>query len=107
MTESGESEGEGGDEQAQESGIVYLDWIPRVEEGPERSQRISGVVAVEVRDPISSEEYHEGELVLHREGGVAAYDLRELRGFRAQEDVRVPQYEQPDSRDSGSHSGDA
>jgi hypothetical protein len=91
------------DEQAQESGIVYLDWIPRVEEGPDRSQRISGVVAVEVLDPISNR----GELVLHQETGVAAYDLRELRGFRAQEGVRVPKYEQPDSRDNGSHSGGA
>jgi hypothetical protein len=102
-----EDEQEAEAEQAQDSGIVYLDWIPRIEEGPNRSQRISGVVAVEVRDPLISDEYHQGELVLHQEDGVAAYDLRELRGFRAQEGVRVPQYEQPDSRDSGSHSGGA
>lgn len=100
MTENDEAEGEAQDEQ-QESGIVYLDWIPRVEEGPDRSQRISDVVAVEVRDPITSGEYHEGgQLVLHQEDGVAVYDLRELRGFRAQDGVFVPQYRQPDRGDT-------
>ena len=98
MTDDAEAEGEAQDEQ-QEAGIVYLDWIPRVEEGPDRSQRVSGVTAVEVRDPISSDEYHEGELVLHQTDGVAVYDLRELRGFRAQDGVFVPQYRQPDTSD--------
>jgi len=97
-----EQEAEG--EQAQESGIVYLDWIPRVEEGPDRSQRVSDVVAVEVRAPITSDEYHDGELVLHQEDGVAAYDLRELRGFRAQAGVSVPQYRQADTRDDSEDS---
>lgn len=103
MTDDTEAADETQDEQ-QESGIVYLDWIPRVEEGPDRSQRVSDVVAVEVRDPIISDEYHEGELVLHQEDGVAVYDLRELRGFRAQDGVFVPQYRQPDEGSSEAES---
>jgi len=103
MTDDAEAADEAQDEQ-QQSGIVYLDWIPRVEEGPDRSQRVSGVTAVEVRDPITSDEYHEGELVLHQEDGVAVYDLRELRGFRAQEGVFVPQYRQSDEGSSEAES---
>jgi hypothetical protein len=77
-----------------ESGVVYLDWIPRVEEGPDRSQRISGVREVEIRDSVGPREFDNVKLVLHGVDGVAVFDRSHIRGFRAQNGVAVPQYEQ-------------
>ena len=81
------------------SGIVYLDWVPR-HEGSETSQRVNDVLEVEVREGM--DEYDEGELVLHQEDGTAVFARRELRGFRAQEGVDVPQYQQPRDGADGS-----
>ena len=96
--------GEQEDEQEQEatSGVVYLDWQTH-HEGQEAAQRVSNVQQVEVREGM--DEYDQGELVLHQDEGTAVFDRNELRGFRAQEGVDVPQYQQrrrgADSSDTG------
>ena len=92
------------DEQEQEntSGTVYLDWQTH-HEGQESAQRVSDVRQVEVRE--GTDDYDQGELVLHQENGTCVFDRNELRGFRAQGGVDVPQYQQPRRGADGSDEG--
>jgi len=103
--ESRHGEGEDGEQEQPEGGVVYLDWLPQQEEGNDRSQRVGDVLEVEVRDPATTNDYDEGELVLHQANGVAVFDRNHLRGFRAQEGVAVPAYERSDEGDDSADTG--
>ncbi|AGM11779.1 hypothetical protein M201_gp02 [Haloarcula californiae tailed virus 2] len=99
--------GEGEDDEDGEQrtgGIVYLDWLPQEGEGTDRSQRVADVLEVEVREG-APDNYDEGELVLHQAEGVAVFDRNHLRGFRAQEGVRVPEYQRGTDGDDSSDTG--
>jgi len=107
MTIDRETRGGGGEDEAEQEqpsgGVVYLDWLPQQDEGSDRSQRVGDVLEVEVREGAAND-YDEGELVLHQAEGVAVFDRNHLRGFRAQEGVRVPEYERSDEADSSDDS---
>lgn len=88
----GSTEGEGEQEQEADtstSGVVYVDWLPTEGEKADRSQRVGDVYLLEVQGG----SHNGGTLVLHQENGTAVFDMNHLRGFRAQEGVDVPAYE--------------
>lgn len=98
-----DEDSEGEQEQEATSGKVYLDWRP-VEGSTDNAQRVANVERVEVRHA-PSDEYDEGELVLHQEDGVAVFDRNEMRGFRAQQGVRVPEYQEQRQAEDSSDEG--
>ena len=93
-------------EQEQEAGFVYIDWMP-TEGAKDHSQRVDDVLRVQVRDPVDPEGYDEGEVVLHTTHGICVFDRNQMRGFRTRDVPEVPQYqERDDGDDSGAGGGE-